>query len=107
MNEQTTTEPGTEDRDRAVVYLFNELDAALRREPLPTSAGGRRYADPGEFMLMRIEGGGGSLLELRQASFKHCFTRNYIYLKRHGSSWRLSVPKTDVPFFRGFFDSDA
>jgi len=106
MSDQTTTEPGTEDRDRAIVYLFAELEAALRREPLPTSAGGRRYASVDEFMLMRIEGRGG-LHRLRQASFKHCFTRNYIYLKRHGRSWRLSVPQSDVPFFRGFFDCDA
>lgn len=72
------------------------LAQGLKQRKLPISSGDDRRATPDEFMLMNpapIKG---------QWQFKHVDSRNYVFVDSRDG--RITVPKTDKPFFRGTFD---
>lgn len=62
-----------------------------------TQKGGiRRDVAANEFMYMCHND--------REVQFKHHDTRNYVHLLMVDGEWMLSVPVTDRPFQRGYFD---
>lgn len=75
--------------------LFELLGIALK--PIKLDRGPGKPATegkPDEFMLMQIGDKG-------EAQFKHCDSRNYVYLFQGGT---LVIPKTESPFNRGTFE---
>jgi hypothetical protein len=76
--------------------LFERLQKALHRTPLPLSDQTTRYAQADEFYCML------HTQELTQQTipFKHRDSRNYLYLRPDNS---LFIP-TEGPFHRGTFD---
>lgn len=78
--------------DELTAY-FNALELALTGVTLKTSSGTFRKASASEFMYM---GQNQDCL-----AFKHCGSRNYIYLHYTGD---LYVSQSAEPFHRGVFD---
>lgn len=73
---------------------FEKLVPLLASTPLPCENGSLRTASPDEFMFMGVTAWGGA--------FKHCDTRNYLYVQPNG---KLLVPqRPEMAFHRGFFD---
>ena len=90
--------------DKSAKGFWQALRYWLQFEPLNCSTGAR-YADVEEFMLMHAD-------ETDQGTvvgFKHCNTRNYVFLLHDKLSprgcihWRLHAPCNSEPFMRGDF----
>lgn len=80
--------------------MFERLKAELAKQPLPTEHGKPRLAHASEFMLMHKDGDTGTY------GFKHCDSRNYVFLLPHGDgTFELYVPLSKEPFMRGTFDA--
>ena len=64
--------------DTAIEQAFLRLVPLLKTTPLPTSDGGKRFADADEFMLMEwpVAADGPRL------GFKHSHTRRYVWVQR-------------------------
>jgi len=75
---------------------FSMFDDSLRSVVLDTSDGVGRIGRAWEFMFMGIQGD--------EIGFKHCYTRNYVYMDRFSGS--LRIPKSDRFFGQGIFDRD-
>ena len=72
---------------------WGRLQDAINNNRLPAEGGGTTKTTLDEWMLMYINDDG-------TAAFKHCDTRNYIYIRPDGE---LIVPKTASPWMRGTF----
>lgn len=79
-----------------IAVWFERLIPLLAVQKLPCENGPARFADVHEFMLMQYDNNCGR--------FKHSDQRNYIYVKRTISGFKLEIPISQEPFHLGFFD---